>query len=127
MPTRKTVLVVDDEAHIRRVIELKLRNAGYEVLTASDGQEGLDLIRSRRPDAVIADIMMPRLDGKSLCRLSNPLKAKHPFLTVIVTCRISPDERTWVDEMQDTVLMEKPFSPTRLLECVERYFAGREA
>jgi DNA-binding response OmpR family regulator len=118
---------VDDEAHIRRVVELKLRNAGYEVLVASDGQEGLELLRARRPDAVICDIMMPRLDGKSLCHLTDPLKAERRFLTVIVTCRISPDERKWVDSMTDTVLMEKPFSPSRLLECVERYFASRDA
>jgi DNA-binding response OmpR family regulator len=118
----KKVLIIDDEPHIRRVIELKLKQRGYQVLQAKDGEEGLQLIRTQRPDAVITDIMMPKLDGKALCEQTNPLKKQHPFLTLIVTCRISPGEHHWISKMQDTLFMEKPFSPSRLLECIDRYF-----
>ena len=122
MANNKTILVVDDEGPIRRVIELKLKNRGYHVLSASDGEEGLALLRTHRPDAVVTDIMMPRLDGKGLCEQAEPLKQGNSFLTIVVTCRISPDERSWVGRMTDTVLMEKPFSPSKLLECLEEYF-----
>ena len=126
MRSNKKVLIIDDEPHIRRVIELKLRQRGYEVLQATDGEQGLDLIHTQRPDAVITDIMMPKLDGKALCEQTNGLKKKRPFLTLIITCRISFDERSWVRNMQDTLFMEKPFSPSRLLECIDRYFGVAE-
>ena len=124
MVNDKRVLVIDDEGPIRRVIEMKFRNRGYQVTTATNGEEGLDLIRAHRPDVVITDIMMPKLDGKALCEQTNGLKEERPFLTIVITCRISPEERSWTAQMRDTVLMEKPFSPSRLLECVEQYFGG---
>lgn len=121
MRSNRTILVVDDEVHIRRVVELKLRTAGYQVLTARNGQEGVDLIRGESPDAVITDITMPIIDGKQLCEMTDELKAERPFLTVIVTARIMPNEREWIKEMRDSVFMEKPFSPTRLLQVVDEY------
>ena len=126
MRNNKKVLIIDDEPHIRRVIELKLKQGGYQVLQATDGEQGLDLIHTQRPDAVITDIMMPKLDGKALCEQTNRLKKERSFLTLIVTCRISPDERKWISKMQDTLFMEKPFSPSRLLECIDRYFGVTE-
>jgi len=118
----KKILVCDDEAHIRRVIELKLKSRGYKVLTAVNGEEGLNIIKTEKPDAVISDINMPKMDGKTLCELTDPLKRERPFLTIIITARISPDEQDWVGRMQDTQFMEKPFSPSKLLESVDKYF-----
>lgn len=126
MRSNKKVLIIDDEPHIRRVIELKLKQRGYQVFEAKDGEEGLELIHTLCPDAVITDIMMPKLDGKALCEQTNRLKKERPFLTLIITCRISLDERSWISKMQDTLFMEKPFSPSRLLECIDRYFGVAE-
>lgn len=122
MGNNKTILVCDDEAHIRRVVELKLKSRGYKVLTATNGEEGLKIIKSEKPDAVISDINMPKMDGKTLCELTDPMKRDRSFLTIIITARISPDEQDWVSEMQDTQFMEKPFSPSKLLESVDKYF-----
>jgi CheY-like chemotaxis protein len=118
----KTILVCDDEAHIRRVVELKLKSRGYKVLTAINGEEGLNIIKNEKPDAVISDINMPKMDGKTLCELTDPLKKDRPFLTIIITARISPDDQDWVGRMQDTQFMEKPFSPSKLLESIDKYF-----
>lgn len=126
MNTDKIVLVVDDEPHIRRVIEVKLRNRGYRVITAKNGRQGLDLIHSQQPDAVVTDINMPLMDGETLCKLTNKLKKERPFLTVVVTARISPQEQAWVNEMTDTQLMPKPFSPSKLLQCVDAYFERQD-
>ena len=122
MRKNKTILIVDDVAPIRRVIEMKFSKAGYQVICAADGEAALALIRSRQPDAVIADITMPKLDGRALCEMTDGIKKDRPFLTVIVTARISPDEREWIQRMRDTLFMEKPFSPARLLEAVDNYF-----
>lgn len=122
MQVEKTVLVIDDEAHIRRVIEMKLKLGGYRVLTATNGEQGLERIRADRPDAVIVDLNMPKMDGKTMCHMAEPLKAEQPFLTIVVTARISPDEERWISQLTDTMLREKPFSPSRMLECVDNYF-----
>lgn len=121
MEVNKKVLIVDDEAPIRRVLEFKLKNSGYRVLIAKNGAQGLELIKTQQPDAVITDIMMPEMDGQQLCEQSNGLKKKRPFLTIVVTCRIAQDEQQWINKMQDTLFMEKPFSPARLVECIDQY------
>lgn len=122
MGNNKKVLVVDDQAHIRRVIELKLKNRGYQVMIAKNGEEGLNLIKKQQPDVVITDIMMPKMDGRTLCEQTNDLKKEWPFLTIVMTARISPTEREWIGEMQDTVFMEKPFSLSTVLRCIDQYF-----
>ena len=121
----KSVLVIDDEAHIRRVLELKFKNQGYRVITATNGEEGLELIKAQEPDVVITDIMMPKLDGKALCEMVNELKKERPFLTIVMTCRISPSEQDWIDQMQHTVFVEKPFSLSTMLKCVDQYFSNQ--
>ena len=122
MGRRKRILVVDDEAPIRRVLELKLKNGGYEVFMAEDGEAALRIIESEKPDAVVTDINMPRMDGKQLCEATNHLKRERAFLTIIMTARIFPDEEQWITAMQDTVFMEKPFSPSSILERIDQYF-----
>ena len=121
MEANKKVLIVDDEAPIRRVLEFKLKNSGYRVLIAKNGAQGLELIKTHQPDAVITDIMMPEIDGQQLCEQSNALKQDRPFLTIVVTCRIAQDEQQWINQLQDTLFMEKPFSPARLVECIDQY------
>lgn len=122
MDRPKKILVVDDEAPIRRVLELKLKNGGYEVLLAEDGEAAIQVIESEKPDAVITDINMPRMDGRQLCEATNPLKRERPFLTIIMTARIDTEESQWIKAMQDTVFMEKPFSPSSILERINLYF-----
>jgi len=119
---RKRILVVDDEAPIRRVLELKLKNGGYDVFLAEDGEAALRVIESEKPDAVITDINMPRMDGKQLCKTTNPLKRERTFLTIIMTARIISEDEHWITTMKDTVFMEKPFSPSSILERIDQYF-----
>ena len=64
----KTILVADDESHILNVVSLKLRNAGFRVITAADGQEALEVAIADKPDLLITDYHMPRLSGIELCR-----------------------------------------------------------
>jgi CheY-like chemotaxis protein len=115
------VLVVDDESHIRRVIEVKLKNYGYHVLYAHNGKDGLDIIRHEQPQIVITDINMPIVNGRELCEKSNPWKKTRSFLTMIVTARINPEDRNWVSGMQDTIFLEKPFSTSVLKKHIEQY------
>ena len=67
-PTKETILVVDDEASIRRILETRLSMIGYNVVTACDGTEALELFPTCMPDLVVLDVMMPKLDGYGVCQ-----------------------------------------------------------
>ena len=67
-PTKETILVVDDEASIRRILETRLSMIGYNVVTACDGTEALELFHNCIPDLVVLDVMMPKLDGYGVCQ-----------------------------------------------------------
>jgi CheY-like chemotaxis protein len=120
--TSKRALIVDDDAHIRRVLEVKLKKHGLETYMAKNGQDALDFIHTNQPDVVITDINMPIMDGKILCIKADPLKKEHPFLTIVVTARIEPEDKKWAGSLKDTVLMEKPFSPMEILKMIQTYF-----
>ena len=66
--TKETILVADDEASIRRILETRLSMIGYKVVTASDGKEALKLFKDYEPDLVVLDVMMPKLDGYGVCQ-----------------------------------------------------------
>ena len=114
----KTILVADDESHILHVVSLKLRNAGFRVVTAHDGQEALDAAAQERPDLIITDYHMPQLSGLELCRRLKQ-DPKLPQVPVIMLTA-----RGYHLEPQDTEqsgilrMLSKPFSPRQLLATV---------
>jgi DNA-binding response OmpR family regulator len=116
--------VVDDESHIRRVIEVKLKKYGFDVIYAPNGSEGLKVLEKEKPSVMITDINMPVMDGRELCEKSDSYKNDWSFLTVIITARINPEDRTWVSEMTDTIFLEKPFSTSVLKDKIETYLEG---
>lgn len=122
MNINKNILVIDDDCHIRRVIELKLKNAGYEVLLARNGEEGLKLIKDKQPSVVITDVVMPKMGGRELCIATNKIKKEKDFLTIVITCSMTFDEKIWISGIRNTKFMEKPFSLNRLLECIDTHF-----
>jgi two-component system alkaline phosphatase synthesis response regulator PhoP len=118
----KRVLIIDDEASVRRVMALKLENHGYQVITAANGQEGLQLILNQKPHVVITDLNMPKLDGKALCEKANNLKKNRDFLTIVITAQIPTDELSWINDLEKAQFMSKPVSPTQVLNCIDHYF-----
>ena len=114
-------MIVDDEAYIRRVLELKLRNKGYEVFTASNGTEGLEKFNLYAPDVVITDIKMPEMDGQALCERITSADNVKPYLIIVITCSVSEGNVRWTNNMCDTLVLAKPFSPSRVLEAIENY------
>ena len=123
-PTK--VLIVDDEAYIRRVVELTLANKGYEVITAANGKEGLEKFKSCDPDIVITDIKMPGMDGRALCEQIKNLENDKLCLIIVITCSASEASFGWLDNMNDTLLLEKPFSPSRLLDTIDEFLEYRK-
>jgi len=116
--TAKTILVADDESHILSVVSLKLRNAGFRVLTAADGQEALDVTLHERPDLLITDYHMPRLSGLELCRLLKQDPSTCSMPAIMLTARGYHLEPHDMELSGILKMMSKPFSPRQLLATV---------
>ena len=118
MSQSKTILVADDESHILNVVSLKLRNAGYRVLTASDGQEALDVATLEKPDLLITDYHMPLLSGIELCRRLKQNAATAQIPAIMLTARGYHLEPRDTAESGILRMLSKPFSPRHLLATV---------
>jgi two-component system, OmpR family, alkaline phosphatase synthesis response regulator PhoP len=115
----KTILVADDESHILHVVSVKLSNAGYRVLTATDGKEALELALSEHPDLIITDYQMPQMSGLELCaRLQeNPSAANIP--AILLTARGYSLDLSGAPPSGIRSMIAKPFSPRQLLRTVQ--------
>ena len=118
MPDKK-LLVVDDEPHIRHMLDYKLGGAGFIVITASNGVDALRLAREHRPDLMVTDLQMPGGDGLSLCLKLNEHPDTAAIPVIMLTARgykVPPSDlvRTNIRSM-----IPKPFSPRELLAQVQ--------
>jgi two-component system, OmpR family, response regulator RpaB len=117
---KETILVVDDEASIRRILETRLSMIGYHVVTACDGQEALEAFRTHQPDLVVLDVMMPRLDGYGVCQ---ELRKESDVPIVMLTALGDVADRITGLELGADDYVVKPFSPKELearIRCVLR-------
>lgn len=113
------ILVVDDETHILYVMGVKLRDAGYRVLTANDGKEGLALAMERMPDLVITDYQMPYMTGVELCR---KLKEHAPTSAIPALMLTARGFSIPKNDIQTNIVavIAKPFSPRDVLTWVQK-------
>ena len=119
-PAKETILVVDDEASIRRILETRLSMIGYKVVTACDGVEALELFQSTNPDLVVLDVMMPKLDGYGVCQ---ELRKESDVPIVMLTALGDVADRITGLQLGADDYMVKPFSPKELearIRCVLR-------
>lgn len=115
---QKKILIADDESHILHVVSLKLRNAGFNVVTARDGQEALEMALSEKPDLLITDYHMPLLSGLELCQKmkQDPVTAGIP--AIMLTARGYHLEPQDTERSGILRMLSKPFSPRQLLSTV---------
>ena len=116
----KRILVADDDPVILRLIQVNLELEGYQVLTANNGEEALEQATAEKPDLVILDIMMPRLDGYQTCER---LKAEDTTKDIPVVFLSAKAQQADIEKGKSYGVEEyltKPFDPTELLEVVER-------
>lgn len=114
------VLIVEDDPLIARIVEIKLENRGYQVIRASDGQEGLEAIRQHKPDVVLLDVMMPVMDGYQVLRI---LRGEAEFTSLpVIMLTAKGQERDIMSGLKEgaTDYIVKPFSPSEVVERVEK-------
>ena len=123
---RKRILVVDDEIYIVHILEFTLTMEGYEVLTAADGEEALRKVEQDRPDLVVADIMMPKLDGYEVCRRIRKDEEFGHLPVILLSAKGRPIDRETGLEVGADDYIVKPFSPRRLLEKIRDLLQRQE-
>ncbi len=108
---KEKILVVDDEASIRRILETRLSMIGYEVVTAGDGEEAIAMFRDEIPDLVVLDVMMPKLDGYGVCQ---ELRKESDVPIIMLTALSDVADRITGLELGADDYVVKPFSPKEL-------------
>ncbi|HWW60003.1 MAG TPA: response regulator transcription factor [Thermoanaerobaculia bacterium] len=111
----KTILVVDDEPQIAEIASDYLRLAGFDVVTAGDGVRALEAVRGRRPDLVVLDLGLPRLDGIDVART---IRRESDLPIIMLTARVQEDDRLRGLEIGADDYITKPFSPRELVARV---------
>jgi diguanylate cyclase (GGDEF)-like protein len=115
----ETILVVDDDPDIARFVEVNLRSAGYEVAVAGDGEEALEKAGALRPDLVLLDVMMPRIDGFEVAsRLRKNPQTANTSIIMLTAKALSADKVTGLQSGADDYII-KPFDPIELLARVK--------
>jgi two-component system alkaline phosphatase synthesis response regulator PhoP len=115
MPAKK-ILVVDDEMHILRIVKYKLESAGYQVLTALNGTEALQIARDEKPSLIFLDIMMPGINGYEVCSELKNDPATRDIIIIMLTAKGQESDKIKGLEVGVDEYITKPFSPQDLLD-----------
>jgi DNA-binding response OmpR family regulator len=120
MADKKRILIVDDERDLVETITFRLEASGYEVLTAYDGAEGLEKARDEKPDIILLDVMMPKMDGYQVCRM---LKFDEEFKNIpvlMLTARGQDQDKKTGNDVGADGYITKPFDSKVLLDSIKK-------
>jgi DNA-binding response OmpR family regulator len=121
------ILVADDDPSILRLLQLNFELEGYEVHTASDGEEALAQARASSPDVIVLDVMMPGLDGWEVCRRLKEDETMHSVPVILLTALGQEQERRHGLAVGASEYVMKPFDPDHLVSVVKGTLAaGRD-
>jgi DNA-binding response OmpR family regulator len=118
------ILCIEDEPQMIDLLRLILETGGYQVVAAQGGEEGLEMMRSERPDLILLDIMMPDMDGSDVYHRMQQEPDLIQIPVIVVTAKTAPfDKVLWMDLAQVDDYVTKPFGPADLLTSVKRVLA----
>ena len=112
------ILVVDDEVYILHILDFSLGAEGFDVITATDGEEALAKAQREKPDLIVMDVMMPRLDGYETCRRLKNDPGTRDIPVLLLTARGREEDRKQGMESGADDYITKPFSPNKLISRV---------
>jgi len=114
------ILIIEDVPEIALALQIRLEKAGYVVITASDGEEGLRKTREEKPDLIILDLMLPKMDGYRVCRLIKFDKELEHIPVVILTVRDQERDKTLGREVGADAYIVKPYDFQELLTTIKK-------
>lgn len=124
--SQKKVLVVDDEIHIVHVVAIKLRNNGYEVISANNGSEAYELACEIMPDIIVTDYQMPVMTGMELVEKLRENVQTKDIPVIMLTARSFAISKEQQEQLQISDCLSKPFSPRELLVNIEDILYQKE-
>lgn len=115
----KKILIVDDEKDLVEILTFRLEAAGYDVVSAQNGQEGLEKAKSEKPDLVLLDVMMPKMDGYQVCRALK-LDGKYKKVPIIIlTAKVEEGDKRTGETVGADGYITKPFDSGELLAKIK--------
>ena len=126
MTPKKRILVVDDETDFVKMLQARLRIEGYEVLTAEDGIQGIQTARKEKPDLIILDIMMPGLDGHSVCDMLKKSTLTWSIPVIYLTAKTGQADEITAIEKGAKYYLTKPYNPAMLMEMIKSALTENE-
>lgn len=119
------ILIIDDSATLRLIMARALQKSGCQVSIASNGTDGLDKAMKERPDCIILDVILPGVNGFSLCRQLRAMDPEHDLSIIMVSSKNTPLDQNWGLRQGADRYLPKPFSEEKLVETVKEVLTTR--
>ncbi len=117
---KKKILIVDDEKDLVETVVFQLEDSGYKVITAGDGQEGLGKAKEERPDLIVLDLMLPKMDGYKVCGLLKSDARYNKIPIIMFTARAQESDKKLGEEIGADAYITKPFDAQALLAKIKQ-------
>lgn len=121
----KKILIVDDEIHIVNILKFNLKKAGFDIITASNGEEALKILETEKPDVILCDVMMPKVTGFEVCqkvKADEKLK-KIPF--ILLTAKGQEIDKDIGLKYGADFYLTKPFSPKNIVDKITEILSSQ--
>ncbi len=119
MSEKKRILIVDDETDLLETLSMRLQANNYDVITAVDGMEGLNKAKKEKPDLIVLDILMPKLDGYQVCRMLKFDKNLNKIPIIMLTALDKQEDKEWGKKVNADAYMTKHFEAQELLDKIK--------
>lgn len=120
----KKILVVDDEPELLKAITIRLKASGYELVTAPDGVEGLEKAKSLKPDLIVLDVLMPKMDGYEVCRMLKFDEKYKSIPIIMLTAKAQDIDKAVGKKVGADDYLTKPFETQELVDKIKKHLGG---
>jgi CheY-like chemotaxis protein len=114
------VLIVDDEMHVIKIMQFKLKNEGYKVLSALNGQDAIEIAKEEIPDVILLDIMMPEMDGYKVYEILQEDDKTKDIPVIMVTAKTQEEDKLKAEKLGIEDYIFKPFSLQSVIDAIKR-------
>jgi len=122
MPSK--ILIIDDDNVLVKMLKIRLEANGYDVIVANDGEQGMNMWKEEKPDLIILDVMMPKMDGYSFVQTTKAREDLNPVPIIVATAKEETRDLFMMEGINDYVI--KPFNNEELLKKIEVQLQAKE-